>query len=182
MNCRPRFIAVSALAAILPLLSGADTELPATTNRTNRAQAKSVSTNAVAAAQPPAAAKPAPKRKIDIDLLRMSKTIREAWSYRLVENPMPFNGKIIQICGDFYAFDPEDEKKRRFCCALKDPAGCCDIGEIEFSLRGEHQWPKDFPEEFTRITVNGKVEVVRDGSGQPFIKLTEADLVRTPAK
>lgn len=147
-----------------------------------RAQTIPASKNEVSAAEMPAPAAASAPRKIDLDLGRMSKTIRETWSYRLVESPEEFCGKVVQICGDFYAYDERAGNPRRYVCALKDTAGCCAIGEVEFRLRGKYDWPADFPEEYSPITVNGCLEVARNGDGQAVPRLVEADIVRDARK
>lgn len=139
-------------------------------------------TNTVAAANSPASAASAAPRKIDLDLARMSKTMRDAWSARIVANPERLAGKTVQICGDFYVHEEGPGAPKRYVCALKDPAGCCAIGEVEFRLRGKYEWPKDFPEEFTDITVNGRLEVAHNGDGAAQPRLVDADIVRKNGK
>ena len=126
-----------------------------------------------------APAKPDAPRKVKLDLAKMSKTIRTAWAVKLLQNPEDFKGDIIQIVGDFYADEPEDEGgERRYLCALKDAAGCCTLIDVEFRPLEKLSWPKDFPEEFTPVTVNGRVEVVRDGKGDAMPRLADAVIVR----
>jgi hypothetical protein len=136
----------------------------------------SAATNAVEAASSSASSRPVSPRKIDIDLVRMSKTMRDAWSLRIIEQPEKVAGKIVRICGDFCVYDEGAGSPRRYVCALKDPAGCCAIGEVEFRLRGKHEWPKDFPEAFTVITVSGRIEVARNGEGEAQPRLVDAEM------
>ena len=128
------------------------------------------------ASQARGAATSAPQRKIDLDLVRMSKTMRDAWVVKIVERPDEVAGKTVRISGDFYTYDDSTGNPQRYVCALKDPAGCCVIGEVEFFLRGKHEWPKDFPEEFSSITLTGRLEIARNGDGTARPRLVEADM------
>lgn len=117
-------------------------------------------------------------RKVEMDFTRLSKIVRQAQVTRFLESPEKYVGKIVQISGDFYVDKPKDGEPGRYVCAPKDAAGCCAIGEVEFRPRGAPKWPQDFPEEFDTITVNGKVEITRNGDGVPYPRLVEADIVR----
>ncbi len=117
-------------------------------------------------------------RKVEMDFTRLSKIVRQAQVTRFLESPEKYVGKIVQISGDFYVDKPKDGEPGRYACALKDAAGCCAIGEVEFRPRGAPKWPQDFPDEYDTITVNGKVEIMRNGDGVPCPRLVEADIVR----
>ena len=56
-----------------------------------------------------------------------------------------------------------------------DSSACCSTG-LDFVLKDEYKYPKDYPEVGETITVAGKFEMYRDGD-EVFCHLVDADIL-----
>ncbi|MBQ9494999.1 MAG: hypothetical protein IJR50_05100 [Treponema sp.] len=99
----------------------------------------------------------AQKKKIDVDLTRMSSTMVYAEVFNMLIAPEYYDGKTIRMRGLFDIFEYERNGKphRSFFCIVKDATACCAQG-LEFSLADSYTYPNDYPARYTMITVTGR--------------------------
>lgn len=120
-------------------------------------------------------ADPAEPLTVDLDISGMSGTIVYAQIYNLLSDPAPWIGKIIRMAG-YYSFYEDQEKGIVYhACIIPDATACCAQG-IEFVRTGEHNWPDDYPEQGTDITVTGRLEIYEE-NGYTYLHLMDAELL-----
>ena len=114
-----------------------------------------------------APAAPADVEKVDVDLTKVSETVKFGYWARLASRPDEFAGKTLRVSGFFMT--TVEEGKRYFGCLLADQMGCscCAPGGVmEFVPKGTYRWPEDFPGEDEALTVTGRLQMLdRNASG-----------------
>ena len=91
-------------------------------------------------------------KEYDVDLTVLSSTMVYSEVYNMVTNPDDYMGKTVKMSGPFTIY--QTEERNYYACIISDATACCSQG-IEFQLAGEHEYPDDFPEIGTVITVTG---------------------------
>ena len=91
----------------------------------------------------------------------------------IVTQPEAYEGKTIRMAGNFVMTEGMD--RNYYACLIEDALGCCAQG-IEFTWKGEHSYPADYPAEGGYITVTGTFEIYREGDLEYF-QVADADLV-----
>lgn len=114
---------------------------------------------------------------IDIDLTTMSSTMVYAQVYDMVTNPDDFLGKTVRAAGPFAVYTDEKTEKNYFACIIKDATACCAQG-MEFELEGKHEYPDDYPELDTEITVEGTFDKYEE-AGQTYCTLRKAKIIES---
>ena len=112
---------------------------------------------------------------IDLDLSQMSGTVAYAQVYQMISEPENYVGKIIRMRGYFDVFEDQDTGIVYTSCIIPDAAACCAQG-FEFIWAGEHNWPEDYPEEGTDITVTGRLEIYEE-NGVSYLHLVDAEVL-----
>lgn len=119
---------------------------------------------------------------IDIDLTRLNKTMVYSEVYNMMNEPEQYVGKMVRMNGAFACYEwPE---RNYYTCIIADATACCQQG-IEFLWKGNHEFPKDYPEEGTDITVTGVFDIyyetAEDGTKNKYCQLIDASLVKGKA-
>ena len=117
---------------------------------------------------------------VDVDLSVLSGTVVYAQVYNIMNDPQPYLGKIIKMAGYYDACESTERDIVYHACVIPDATACCQAG-IEFVRAGEHAWPDDYPELYSRITVTGRLEEY-DEDGVPYLHLVDAELIVAPAE
>ena len=110
---------------------------------------------------------------LDIDLTKMNSTMVYSQVFDIVTQPEAYEGKTIRMAGNFVMTEGMD--RNYYACLIEDALGCCAQG-IEFTWKGEHSYPADYPAEGGYITVTGTFEIYREGDLEYF-QVADADLV-----
>ena len=118
------------------------------------------------------AADPAEPPAVDLDISGMSGTVVYAQIYNLLSDPAPWIGKIIRMAGYYSFYDDQEQGIVYHACIIPDATACCAQG-IEFVWAGEHNWPDDYPEDGTDITVTGRLEIYEE-NGYSYLHLVDA--------
>ena len=117
-----------------------------------------------------------PLKADSIDLTDMSSTMIYSTVYNMMLAPKDYVGKEITMYGEFTVYTDEDESdKEYYSCIIKDATACCAQG-LEFVLKGEHEYPDDYPEVGEQIVVKGTFDVY-DVKGYDFCRLKDASLI-----
>ncbi len=120
-------------------------------------------------------ADPAEPLVIDLDMSGMSGTVVYAQIYNLLSDPAPWLGKIIRMAGYYNFYNDQEQGIVYHACIIPDATACCAQG-IEFVWAGEHNWPDDYPEEGTDITVTGRLEIYEE-NGYNYLHLVDAEVL-----
>lgn len=97
---------------------------------------------------------------VDLDISKMSATMVYAEIFNMIIEPERYVGKTIRIKGQFYVYEKEDQEpyvngsSRVYACVIQDATACCAQG-LEFRLEKEMNYPEDFPELYSIVTVVG---------------------------
>lgn len=111
---------------------------------------------------------------VELDLTALSSTVVYAQVYSMLTEPEDYLGKTVKVAGTYAAFRDEETGAVYTACMVADALACCAQG-IEFVPAGDWNFPEDYPELGTEITVQGTFSSYEDG-GQTYIRLTEAVL------
>lgn len=114
---------------------------------------------------------------VDIDLTTLSSTMVYAQVYDMVSNPDNFIGKTVRASGPFAVYTDDASGKNYFACIIKDATACCAQG-MEFELEGKHDYPADYPELNTDITVEGTFDKYEE-AGQTYCTLRKARIIES---
>ena len=125
-------------------------------------------TNGITASEPDNAGEPADNTQtasdtnaeignVDVDLTMLSSTMVYSEVYNMTNEPDDYIGKTVRMNGQFVVYTNQDESMFYPAVIVADAAACCAQG-IEFVLAGENNYPNDYPELETDITVTGVFE------------------------
>lgn len=157
---------ILALAALLlAVMLGACGETTVTTGTTTAAE----DTAAEKAEETTAAAE---SGDVDIDLTKMSGTMVYSEVLNMQQRPNDYMGKIIKMKGPFSV--TKTEENTYFACIISDATACCATG-IEFELKGDYSYPKDYPKPQTEITVTGTFTTYMEGKNK-YLQLKDAEI------
>lgn len=112
---------------------------------------------------------------VDVDLTQLSSTMVYSEVYNIVTNPSEYEGKVVKMDGTFATYHDEVNDKYYFACIIADATACCSQG-LEFELAGNYDYPKDYPELDTNITVTGVFHTYMEDDTL-YCHLTDAELV-----
>ncbi len=118
---------------------------------------------------------PAEPQTVDLDMSFMSGTVVYAQIYNLMSDPAPWIGKMIRMAGYYSFYDDQEQGIVYHACIVPDATACCAQG-IEFVWAGEHDWPDDYPEDGTDITVTGRLEAYEE-NGFNYLHLVDAEVL-----
>lgn len=110
----------------------------------------------------------------NIDLTRMSSTMVLAQVYSLTQHPEEFIGKTIKLKGTYYSTYDEETEKNYFFAVISDATACCQQG-LEFIWNGEHNFPDDYPEDYTEVEISGVFSSYEE-LGQTYYYISTDDL------
>lgn len=118
--------------------------------------------------------KSTPKDNRPLDLTKMSGTAVFSEVYNMMMTPEDYVGRKVKIIGNLAIGKEESDKNIFFYCVVQDATQCCQQG-LEFIWKGKHSYPKDYPKEGSKITVEGIFEIYKD-KGNKYIRLKNAEM------
>ena len=121
------------------------------------------------------AASASPAQSVDVDLTKLSSTMVYSEVYNMMNAPERYIGKTVKMRGQFSYYADPNTKNQYFSCIIADATACCSQG-LEFILTGNRDYPNDYPELGSEITVSGVFEVYME-NGLPYGRLASAHLL-----
>lgn len=91
---------------------------------------------------------------VDVDLTALSSTMVYSEVYQMMFNMEKYIGKVVKIEGQFMVYTHPDTGKNYYACVVQDALACCTSG-IEFVLKDGGNYPVDYPNLQSTITVVG---------------------------
>lgn len=111
---------------------------------------------------------------IDVDLTALSRTMVYSEVYNMMDTPGVYMGKTIKMNGTFAVYEDPNTGKLYYACMISDATACCTQG-IEFVLDGDYNYPDDYPEVGSNITVLGTFDTYEE-NGYMYCQLIEAKM------
>ena len=90
----------------------------------------------------------------------------------MLSAPEAYVGKVVKMQGAFSVYVGQTQVY--FACVIADATACCSQG-IEFVLAGDHDYPDDYPQLGSNITVTGTFQTYEE-DGYQYITLTYATM------
>ena len=113
--------------------------------------------------------------KIDVDLTALSDTMVYAEVFNMIMNPENYEDKIVKMKGQFVVFEDMENGNPFYACVIPDATACCLQG-FEFVPLSEYDYPNNYPEIDSEITIIGKFEYDENNFG--YCRLINAKFVR----
>ena len=120
------------------------------------------------------ASEPAAENDVDVDLTKLSSTMIYAEVNNMITNPEQYEGKTVRMRGTFDLVEDADSETFSYTCVIADATACCSQG-ILFVRDGDYQFPEDYPEIWSEITVKGTFDVYESG-GYKICQLVHSTL------
>ncbi len=145
-----------------------------------RAESESKPAEPTAPVPKPAEAAPAVKRDpgaVDVDLTQLSSTMVYSEVYAMMVEPEQYVGKTVKMRGLFATQEYNGE--RLYACVVQDATACCAQG-LEFETAEKLNYPDDYPEPGSEITVVGTFDSYQeevDGNYYIYLVLKNARFV-----
>lgn len=111
----------------------------------------------------------------EVDLTEFNSNMVYSEVAAMVSTPEKYIGKTVKMQGTFDVYTDINTGTYYYACIIKDATACCSSG-IEFSWKGEHKFPDDYPSVGTPVTVGGVFETYPEGD-KNYCRLKEADVV-----
>ena len=96
-------------------------------------------------------------KAVDVDLSALSSTMAYAEVSNIMKKPKDYVGKIIKINGPYFVVNDDEKNVCYHYVIVEDVTACCMSG-MEFIWKGDHEYPKDYPNENEKIEVTGVFE------------------------
>lgn len=128
-----------------------------------------------AAAEDTAEADEEESSDVDVDLSSLSSTMVYGQVYDMLTKPDEFMGKTIKASGIFAVYTDQATGKNYYACVIQDATACCQQG-IEFELKGRHDYPEDYPEVGSEVTIVGTFDTYEE-NGATYCTLRKAKIV-----
>ncbi|MDO4566806.1 MAG: hypothetical protein Q4B42_05690 [Oscillospiraceae bacterium] len=113
--------------------------------------------------------------EIDIDLSTMGSTMVYAEVYNMMMSPEDYVGKTVKARGQFAVYEDSSTGAVYLAVLIADATACCSQG-LEFVLEGGFEYPADYPEQGTLISVAGRFETYEE-RGFIYCHLVDAYMV-----
>lgn len=111
---------------------------------------------------------------VDVDLTTLSSTMVYSEVYNMLVTPNDYVNKSVKMKGEFAIYEDKTTGNSYYAVIIADASACCSQG-LEFVLKGEHNYPEDYPELGSEITVKGKFQTYEE-NGELYSHLIDADL------
>ncbi|MEE1016684.1 MAG: hypothetical protein U0L27_03315 [Ruminococcus sp.] len=111
----------------------------------------------------------------EVDLTALNSNMVYSEVAAMVSTPEKYIGKTVKMQGTFDVYTDINTGTYYYACIIRDATACCSSG-IEFSWKGEHKFPDDYPSVGTPVTVGGVFETYPEGD-KNYCRLKEADVV-----
>lgn len=112
--------------------------------------------------------------KADYDFSRMDKTMMYTQIYNMLKEPDKYKGKVVRMQGTFGHYYDEKTGKHYYGCVVMDATACCSTG-MEFSRKGRHNYPENYPKLDEPIIVTGRFSSYKEGK-ELFCELADAEI------
>lgn len=113
---------------------------------------------------------------IDVDLTKMSSIMVYSEVYNMMVEPETYIGKTIKIQGPYYASYWDQTDNYYHYVIIEDATACCTQG-LEFIWdNNEHQFPDEYPEDYTEVEIIGTFNKYEE-EGQEFYYIAANDIV-----
>ena len=112
--------------------------------------------------------------KADYDFSRMDKTMMYTQIYNMLKTLDKYKGKVVRMQGKFGHYYDEKTGKHYFGCVVMDATACCSTG-MEFSRKGKHNYPENYPKLDEPIIVTGRFSSYKEGK-ELFCELADAEI------
>lgn len=109
-----------------------------------------------------------------VDLTVLSGTMVFSEVYNMMNTPQNYEGVTVKMTGQFQVYEDAEKGKTYYAVIIPDATGCCQQG-FEFVLIDDYEYPKDYPELGTEITVTGTFESYEE-DGTTFCHLIDAKM------
>jgi hypothetical protein len=113
-------------------------------------------------------------KKVDYDFSKMDKNMMYTQIYNMLKKPDEYKGKIVRMQGTFGHYYDEKTGKHYFGCVVMDATACCSTG-MEFSRKGKHTYPDNYPKMDEPIIVTGRFTSYKEGK-ELFCELADAEV------
>ncbi len=94
--------------------------------------------------------------------------------YNMLKEPDKYKGKVVRMQGTFGHYYDEKSGKHYFGCVVMDATACCSTG-MEFSRKGKHNYPENYPKPDEPIIVTGTFSSYKEGK-ELFCELADAEI------
>ena len=94
--------------------------------------------------------------------------------YNMLKTPDDYLGKVVRMQGTFGHYYDEKTGKHYFGCVVMDATACCSTG-MEFSRKGKHNYPDNYPKIDEPIIVTGRFSSYKEGK-ELFCELADAEI------
>ena len=94
--------------------------------------------------------------------------------YNMLKEPDKYKGKVVRMQGTFGHYYDEKTGKHYFGCVVMDATACCSTG-MEFSRKGKHKYPENYPKPDEPIIVTGTFSSYKEGK-ELFCELADAEM------
>ncbi len=111
----------------------------------------------------------------DVDLTNLDSNMIYAVVYDMVYNTNDYMGQHVKAKGTFSYYQDSTTGNEYFAVLISDATACCAQG-IEFVLDGDYNYPDDYPEIGTEITVVGDFNAYEENY-TTYVQLTDAEIV-----
>jgi len=112
--------------------------------------------------------------KVDYDFSKMDKNMMYTHIYNMLKTPDDYLGKVVRMQGTFGHYYDEKTGKHYFGCVVMDATACCSTG-MEFSRKGKHNYPDNYPKIDEPIIVTGRFSSYKEGK-ELFCELADAEI------
>lgn len=117
-----------------------------------------------------------PSQEFDLDFTKMNYNMTSSILFEMLIEPEKYVNKSVKISGQFET--AVYEGTRYFSVINWDATGCCPTG-IDFIPPSTMNYPEDFPESGTTITVTGTMKTVpNDEDNRLFFFATSVDYIK----
>ena len=111
----------------------------------------------------------------EVDLTKLNSNMVYSEVAAMVSTPDKYKGKTVKMQGTFDVYTDIKTGNYYYSCIIKDATACCSSG-IEFTWKGDHKFPDDYPAVGTPVTVGGVFETYPEGD-KFYCRLKDADVV-----
>lgn len=93
----------------------------------------------------------------------------------MMTTPDKYIGRTVKASGTFAVYTDINTGAMYYACLISDALACCSSG-LEFTWKGDHSFPEDYPDEGAAITIGGEFETYQEGDAT-YCRLKNAEFV-----
>jgi len=110
----------------------------------------------------------------ELDLTTLSSTMVYSEVFNMMCEPEKYDGRKIKMDGVFAVYEDTVNNRNYYACIIQDATACCQQG-IEFVLSEEKQYPADYPEIGSYLTVEGVFDTYEE-DGMKYCQLIDSTM------